>query len=122
MNDSQFWNITIYYLVFAVINLGLGYLLFIAWRHHVKTWPLQKGVRHKLFLLLAGLLLLFATFVLGFMFFATYEGWQSALNPDTPAPLFELFWIAGLPIFSLPAAIAGTLQTFVRKEYKQLMP
>ena len=122
MSDGQYWNITVYYLVFAVINLALTYLLVIAWRHHVQTWPLQQGVRQALLLLLALFLLVFASLVLAFLFFATDEAWQAALNPDTPAPLFELFWIAGLPIFSLPAAIAGALQTFVRKEYEQLIP
>ncbi|MCH1599234.1 MAG: hypothetical protein L7S70_02480 [Pseudomonadales bacterium] len=73
-------------------------------------------------LLVSALLLLFSSLVLGFLFYGNFEAWQSALDPDTPAPLFELFWIAGLPVVALPAGIAGMLQVLVRKEYDQLVP
>ena len=121
MSDDQYWNITSYYLVFAAINLGLTYLLYRAWKDHLRTWLLREKTWQLLLLLFATLLLVLATAVLVFMNYATYEGWKSAINPDTPAPMFELFWIFGIFAVAVPAAFAGMLQTFVRKEFDQLM-
>ena len=122
MSDGQYWNITTYYLVFAALNLGLTYLVFKAWRDHIKTWKLQESTWQILLLILAAILILFATLVLAFLFFATYEGWRSTLNPDTPAPMFELFWIVGIFAVSIPASFAGMLHTFVRKDFDTLIP
>jgi TRAP-type C4-dicarboxylate transport system permease small subunit len=122
MTDGQYWNITLYYLIFVVVNLGLSYLLFRGWRDHVSTWKSQQTVRQALLLLVSALLLLFSSLVLGFIFCGSFEAWKGALDPDTPAPLFELFWSVGLPVVTLPAGIAGMLQALVRKEYEQLLP
>ena len=89
MSDDQYWNITSYYLVFAAINLGLTYLLYRAWKDHLRTWLLREKTWQLLLLLFAALLLVLATAVLVFMHYATYEGWKSAINPDTPAPMFQ---------------------------------
>jgi lysylphosphatidylglycerol synthetase-like protein (DUF2156 family) len=122
MSDGQYWNITFYYLIFALVNLGLAYLVVRGWRDHVSSWKSQQTMRQALLLLLSALLLLFSSLVLGFLFYGNFEAWQSALDPDTPAPLFELFWIVGLPVITLPAGIAGMLQALVRKECDQPVP
>jgi TRAP-type C4-dicarboxylate transport system permease small subunit len=82
----------------------------------------QQIVRQALLLLVSALLLLFSSLALGFIFCGSFEAWKGALDPDTPAPLFELFWSVGLPVVTLPAGIAGMLQALVRKEYEQLLP
>lgn len=122
MEDDRFWNITTYYLIFTALNLGLSYLVYRAWKDHLRTWKIQESVWQSALLVLAAILILFATAVLAFLFFASYEGWRSTLNPNTPAPMFELFWIFGVFAVAVPASFAGMLQTFVRKEFDDLMP
>ncbi len=122
LSDDRWWDITTYYLIFLTLNLGLSYLLFRAWRDHIKTWKEQLSRWRIALLLLAACLIVFSTAVLLLLLFATYESWQTALNPDTPAPMYELFWIFGIFAVCVPAAFAGMLHSFIRKEYDDLMP
>ncbi len=122
VSDEQYWNITFYYLIFAAVNLGLTYLVFRAWKDHIKTWKLQESRWQIALLLLAGLLILFATVVLCLLHFSTFEAWRSTINPNTPAPMFEVLWIFGIFVVAIPASFAGMLQTFTRKEFDELIP
>ncbi len=122
VNDERYWDITTYYLVFTVLNLGLTYMVYRVWRDHVRTWRVQESRWQIALLLLAAVLILFATAVNALLYYVTYAAWRTALNPDSPAPLVELAWIFGIFAVSLPAAFAGMLQTFIRKEFDELMP
>ena len=84
IDDGQYWNITGYYLAFTALNLGMSYLVYRAWRDHVRTWKIQESLWQIVLLVLAALLMLFATAVNGLLYFATYEAWRTALNPDSP--------------------------------------
>lgn len=121
-SEDRWWDITTYYLIFFAINLGLTYLIYRAWRDHVTTWKQELSRWRIALLLLASALILISTIVLLLLFSATYESWQTALNPDTPAPLYELLWIFGVFAVCVPAAFAGMLHSFIRKEYDDLMP
>lgn len=101
-------------------NLALCFLVYKAWQDHFRSWKVQKSRWQIALLLLSGLLVSVAALVLLALTFATLEAWRSALDPDTPAPLFEIFWIVGIFAVSIPAAIAGVIQTFVRKDFDEL--
>lgn len=121
-DDAIYWSVTRYYLFFMAINVGLAYLVYRAWRDHIRSWRAELSRLRIALQLVASLLVLFASGVLLVLLFATYASWRTALNPDTPAPMFELLWIFAVFAIAAPAAFAGMLQTFVRKEYDQLMP
>ncbi len=114
-------SITIYYLVYGVIDLILAFVIFRYWRSHVLAWKMHKNVLHIFLMLVATLLLLFATAVTLLLLFITFDSWQTSLDPTVPKPMFEMIWIFGFLAAGITGGFARGLHALVQRDYKYFL-
>ena len=108
--------ITIYYLVFAAIDLALGYGVYRGWRTHINVWRGDRNAFHILLLLLAGALLVLASALTLFLLFFTWDSWRVARDPTRPKPMFEFIWIFAVLAAGISAGFASSIHALVRRD------
>ncbi len=113
---GQYWNITSYYLVFAAFDLILAYAGYRSWRDHVSSWKANGKPWQQLLLVIALLLMLFATLVWAFLSFFTWDSWRTSLNPGVSKPPFLIVWLIGFFAYGISNAFSRALNAFVGRE------